>query len=114
MRKFIVALSVLLLVAVVILKVANAQDPQDVKKAATETKKECCKSATAKECPMMASAKTGEAKACDHAKCHRNKADLQAQKLQSCKVQLQKPSRMLQRNVTAETAKAEPKPCCKK
>jgi len=104
MRKFIIALSVLLLVAVVILKVSYAQDPQEVKKAATETKKDT-KCATAKECPGMTAAKTGDAKPCDQAKTAEMSAD-NKEKSEGAK------------SVTAEAgapeAKAEAKPCCAK
>jgi hypothetical protein len=57
MRKFLVALSVLLFVGVA----ANAQT-QDVKKASTETKKECC--AKSKDCAGMTASTTGEKKTC--------------------------------------------------
>jgi hypothetical protein len=110
MRKFFVALSVLLLVAVVILKVAIAQDP--VKKAAPETKKECCKPATAKECPMMTAAKEGEAKACDHAKTTEMSADCKS-KAEGCKGATAEAKAECCKGVTAE-AKAEAKPCCAK
>jgi hypothetical protein len=108
MKKFIVALSVLLLVAVVILKVSYAQDPQEVKKAATETKKDV-NCAAVKECPGMTASKTADAKACDHAKTTEMSADSKTKtegkdataKAACCE------------GATA-TAKAEAKPCCAK
>jgi hypothetical protein len=110
MRKFIVALSVLLLVAVVILKVSYAQDPQEVKKAATETKKDV-NCAAVKECPGMTASKTADAKACDHAKTTEMSADNKTKtegkdatteaKVGCCEGAI-------------ATAKAEAKPCCSK
>lgn len=53
MKKILVALSVLLLVAVFIIKVANAQgNQQDMKKSPTESKMNCCKTPDA-GCAMM-------------------------------------------------------------
>jgi hypothetical protein len=70
MRKIIIGLSGLLIVAFVVIKVANAQtDPQEVKKAATEKTMDCGKCPSAATCTKMEGSKTGEAKSCDPAKC---------------------------------------------
>jgi len=106
-----VVLSVLLLVAVVILKVTNAQDPQEVKKAATEAKKEA-KPADAKECPGMAAAKTAETKPCCHEKSAEKSADCKA-KAEAGKGATAETKAECCKGVTAE-AKTEAKPCCAK
>jgi len=70
MRKIIIGLSGLLIVAFVVIKVANAQvAPQEVKKAATETKADCGKCPSSIACEKMADSKTAEVKKCDPAKC---------------------------------------------
>ena len=101
MKKFIIALSVLLLVAVVILKVSYAQDPQEVKKATTTETKKDTNCAAAKECPGMTAAKTGDAKECDQAKTADSKEKSEGSKS------------VTEAGATAE-AKAEAKPCCAK
>ena len=76
MKKILIVLSGLLLIAVVIIKVANAQStPQEVKKASTETKMDCGKCPSASSCAKMADAKTTNAKVCDPAKCKEVKCD---------------------------------------
>ncbi len=76
MKKILIVLSGLLLIAVVIIKVANAQStPQEVKKASTETKMDCGKCPSASSCAKMAAAKTTDAKVCDPAKCKETKCD---------------------------------------
>jgi len=68
MKKLIIALSCLLLAAVVIVKVANAQpSQQDVKKASCETKMNCSKSSAG--CAKMSGMKSCDMKSCDAAKC---------------------------------------------
>ena len=76
MKKILIVLSGLLLIAVVIIKVANAQStPQEVKKASTETKMDCGKCPSASSCAKMADARTTNAKVCDPAKCKEVKCD---------------------------------------
>ena len=76
MKKVLIILSGLLLIAVLIIKVASAQNtPQEVKKASTETKMDCGKCPSASSCATMAVAKTTEAKVCDPAKCKEAKCD---------------------------------------
>jgi hypothetical protein len=76
MKKIIVVISGLLLVAVVLIKVTNAQsNPQEVKKASTETKMDCGKCPSASGCAKMADSKTTGAKVCDPAKCKEGKCD---------------------------------------
>jgi hypothetical protein len=70
MRKIIIGLSGLLIVAFVVIKVANAQSaPQEVQKAVTEKKMDCGKCPSAATCAKMTDSKTGEVKKCDPAKC---------------------------------------------
>jgi hypothetical protein len=70
MRKIIIGLSGLLIVAFVIIKVANAQStPQEVKKNTSEKKMDCGKCPSASACEKMKDAKTGEVVKCDPAKC---------------------------------------------
>lgn len=72
MRKIIIGLSGIVLVAFVVVLVANAStgDPKDTKKATTEVSKDCSKCPSAAACSEKAEAKkceqagTGEAKAC--------------------------------------------------
>jgi hypothetical protein len=74
MKKIIIALSCLLLAAVVVVKVANAQvSQQDVKKAASETKMTCCKSSTG--CSKMSDMASCGMKSSDAAKCKEAKCD---------------------------------------
>jgi hypothetical protein len=76
MKKIIAVISVLLLVAIVIIKVANAQNtPQEIKKASTETKMNCGKSKSSACCAKMTESKTAEAKLCDPSKCKAGKCD---------------------------------------
>lgn len=76
MKKILIVLSGLFLIAVVIIKVANAQStPQEVKKASTETKMDCGKCPSASSCAKMADAKTTDTKVCDPAKCKEAKCD---------------------------------------
>lgn len=70
MRKFIIGLSGLLLVAFVVIKVANAQtSPQETKKNATEQKMDCGKCPSAEACAQKSDSKTADGKKCDPAKC---------------------------------------------
>ena len=79
MKKILVALSGLLLIAIVIIKVANAQStPQDVKKASTEQKMDCGKCPSAEACAQKADSTKCKAKSttakdemknCDTTKC---------------------------------------------
>ena len=70
MRKIIIGLSGLLIVAFVVIKVANAQNAtQEVKKAATEAKMDCGKCPSSAACATTSDSKTTEAKTCDPAKC---------------------------------------------
>lgn len=65
MKKIIIGLSGLLIVAFVVIKVANAQTTtQEVKKNATEQKADCGKCPSAEAC-----ASKTDTKACDPAKC---------------------------------------------
>jgi uncharacterized low-complexity protein len=70
MKKIIIGLLGLLIVALVVIKVTNAQtSTQEVKKASTESKMDCGKCPAAKGSAMMADNKTAESKVCDPAKC---------------------------------------------
>jgi hypothetical protein len=75
MKKVILGLSGILVSAFVIIMVANAQNnPQEVKKAATETSADCAKCPSSASCGAMTAAKTSEVKTaevktCDPAKC---------------------------------------------
>ena len=70
MKKIIIGLSGLLLIAFVVIKVANAQStPQEVKKSTTEQKMDCGKCPSADACKGKTDDKTVVAKACDPAKC---------------------------------------------
>jgi hypothetical protein len=70
MKKIIFGLSGILVIAFVVIMVANAQNnPQEVKKAATETSADCAKCPSMAGCGMMSAAKTAEVKTCDPAKC---------------------------------------------
>jgi hypothetical protein len=70
MRKLIIGLSGLLLVAFVVIKVASAQtSPQEAKKNATEQKMDCGKCPSAEACAQKADSKTADGKKCDPAKC---------------------------------------------
>ena len=63
MKKIIIAVSVLLLVAFLIIKVSSAQNsPQDNKKASTEAKMNCAKGPSVSCCAKMADSKTPGAK----------------------------------------------------
>jgi len=65
MKKIILSLSGIVLIAFVITMITNAQNaPQEVKKAATEVSKDCSKCPSAATCEKMK-----EGKACDMAKC---------------------------------------------
>jgi len=76
MKKIIAVISGLLLVAIVMIKVANAQNtPQEVKKASTETKMDCGKYKSSACRAKMSESKTSEAKVCDPAKCKAGKCD---------------------------------------
>lgn len=76
MKKIIVAISGLLLIAFVVIKVANAQStPQDVKKASTEQKMDCGKCPSTEACAQKADSKTSEVKSNDPAKCKEGKSD---------------------------------------
>jgi len=76
MKKIVVALSGLLLAAVIIIKVSNAQTtPQEVKKASTETKMDCGKSKSAACCAKMTDTKTADAKVSDPSKSKEGKSD---------------------------------------
>jgi hypothetical protein len=70
MKKIIIGLSGLLIVAFFVIKVANAQGTtQEVKKDATEKKMDCGKCPSAAACAKMGDTKTADAKVCDPAKC---------------------------------------------
>lgn len=78
MKKVILGLSGLLVLAFVIVIVANAQNSaQEVKKPATEMSKDCgaCPSASAAVCATKADTKTADVKKCDPAKCKEGKCD---------------------------------------
>jgi hypothetical protein len=82
MRKIIVGLSGLLIIAFVAIKVVNAQTtPQEVKKNTTEQKMDCGKCPSAEACAQKTDAKTCDpAKCkemgCDPAKCKEGKCDV--------------------------------------
>jgi hypothetical protein len=76
MKKIIIAISGLLLVVCIVIKVVDAQsNPQDTKKASTETKMDCKKGPAVSCCSKMADSKTAGDKACDPAKCKDAKCD---------------------------------------
>ena len=76
MKKIIIAISGLLLIACIVIKVANAQsNPQDTKKASTETKMDCKKGPSVSCCSKMADSKTAGAIKCDPSKCKDAKCD---------------------------------------
>jgi len=76
MKKILIAISGLLLVAVVAIKIANAQStPQDTKKASTEAKMDCGKCPSSSACAKMADSKTAGVKVCDPSKCKEVKCD---------------------------------------
>ena len=66
MKKIIIGLSGIVLVAFVVVMVANAStgDPKDAKKATTEVSKDCGKCPSAAACADKADSKTAEAKPC--------------------------------------------------
>jgi hypothetical protein len=71
MKKVIFGLSGILVVAFVVILVANAQNnTQEVKKASTtEMSADCAKCPTAATCAKMTAAKASEVKTCDPEKC---------------------------------------------
>ena len=76
MKKIIIILSGLLIIAFVIIKVANAQNStQEIKKAATEVSKDCGKCPSVSPCGAVADTKTTEATKCDPAKCKEMNCD---------------------------------------
>jgi hypothetical protein len=86
MKKVIIGLSGLVILAFAVILFVNAQSgPQEVKKAATEVSKDCAKCPTAATCAKMTDAKgpsttvtataTATAK-CDPAKCKEAKCDM--------------------------------------
>ena len=76
MKKIIIAITTVSLVAILVLGVANAQsDQKEVKKASTETKMDCQKSMSSSCCAKMSDKKTAETKVCDPAKCKSGKCD---------------------------------------
>jgi hypothetical protein len=83
MKKIIVALSCMLLAAIVLIRVANSQVPQqETKKAATETKMNCGKSSAA--CASMSDMKacckkSGDAAKCDTSKCKMKGSEMKCQ-----------------------------------
>ena len=76
MKRILVAISGLLLAAIVVIKVADARSaPQEVKKASTETKMDCPKTKSSACCAKMAESKSADSKACDPSKCKEGKSD---------------------------------------
>jgi hypothetical protein len=76
MKKIIIGLSGILIVAFIVIKVANAQSStQEVKKSETEMSKDCGKCPSASTCGHVKDAKTAEAKECDPAKCAEGKTE---------------------------------------
>jgi hypothetical protein len=70
MKKIIIGLSGIVLVAFFVILVANAQNStQEVKKASTEMSKSCSKCPSASACAKMKETASSEAKTCDPAKC---------------------------------------------
>jgi hypothetical protein len=70
MKKIIIGLSGILLVAFIVIKVANAQNSaQEVKKGETEMSGDCGKCPSASACGHMKDANTSGARTCDPAKC---------------------------------------------
>jgi hypothetical protein len=76
MKKIILGLSGIFVAGFVIIMVANAQNnPQEVKKAATEVSKDCPKGPSASCCAKMSESKSSEAKVCDPDKCKEKGCD---------------------------------------
>jgi hypothetical protein len=76
MKKILVVISGLMMVAILTVKSANAQSTtQEAKKASTETKMDCPKSKSSACCAKMADSKSADAKVCDPSKCKEGKAD---------------------------------------
>jgi hypothetical protein len=77
MKKIILGLSGIFVAGFVFIMVANAQNnPQEVKKAATEVaKKDCPKGPSSSCCAKMSESKSSDAKVCDPAKCKEGKCD---------------------------------------
>jgi hypothetical protein len=70
MRKVILGLSGILVIAFAVILVSNAQNStQEVKKTSTEAARGCPKGPAASCCAKMAETKACEAKTCDPAKC---------------------------------------------
>ena len=70
MKRFLIVITALLLVAFVVIKAANSlTNPQEVQKAVTEKKMDCGKCPSAVACAKMTESKTSEVKKCDPAKC---------------------------------------------
>jgi len=78
MKKIILGLSGLFVLAFVVILFVNAQgNPKEVKKVSTEMSKDCgaCPSASAAVCATKADTKTADVKKCDPAKCKEGKCD---------------------------------------
>lgn len=74
MKKAIIGLSSVIVLAFAVILFVNAQNaPQEVKKAATEVSKDCAKCPTAATC---AKATETKAAACDMTKCKEGKCDM--------------------------------------
>jgi hypothetical protein len=70
MKKVLIGISGLAILAFIALLFVNAQNaPQEVKKAVYETAADCAKCPSASGCSMMAAVKKAEVKTCDPAKC---------------------------------------------
>ena len=70
MKKIIIGFSGILLIAFIVIMVANAKNStREVNKPATELSMDCAKCPSASACGMMAETKTLKAKDCDPAKC---------------------------------------------
>jgi len=103
MKKILIGLSGIVLVAFVAIMVANAQNnTRDVKKATTEMSKDCSKCPSAATCAHMKDGKTSEAKPCDPAKCKEMGCDPAKCKEGKCDPATCK----------AKCANAEGKKCC--
>jgi hypothetical protein len=76
MKKIIITISALVIVALIIIKVTNAQaSTQGNKNSPTEAKMGCGKGQPITGCAKMSDSKMTEGKVCDHSKCKEGKCD---------------------------------------
>jgi hypothetical protein len=104
MKKVILALSGLLILALVVVLFTNAQNSQkEVKKSTTEMSKSCSK------CPFASSGMTAEVKTADAAKCDPARCKAMGCDPAKCKEGKCDPATC---KANCDKAKGEPKKCC--